>query len=144
MSNNFLGPFSHFRAVSHPLSRIFERGFRLNHTVHFRHLAFLLTSLINPFGISNYAISNFYYAEQFSRSFQLFWAVSHPLSRIFERGFRLNHTVHFRHLAFLLTSLINPFGISNYAISNFYYAEQFSRSFQLFWAVSHPLSRIFE
>ena len=58
--------------------------------------------------------------------------VSHPLSRIFGRGLQLNHTVHFRHLAFLLTSLINPFGISNYAISNFYYAEQFSRSFQLF------------
>ena len=35
--NNFLGPFSHFWAFSHPLSRLFEWGFRMNHTVHFRH-----------------------------------------------------------------------------------------------------------
>ena len=35
--NNFLGPFSHFWVFSHPLSRLFEWGFRMNHTVHFRH-----------------------------------------------------------------------------------------------------------
>ena len=37
MSNYFLGPFSNFWAVSHRLSRTFKRGFRMNHTVHFRH-----------------------------------------------------------------------------------------------------------
>ena len=37
MSNNFLGPFSYFWAVSHPLSRTFEWGFRMNQTVQFRH-----------------------------------------------------------------------------------------------------------
>ena len=33
----FLGPFSHFWAVSHPLSRTLEWDFRMSHTVHFRH-----------------------------------------------------------------------------------------------------------
>ena len=35
--NNFLGPFSHFWAVSHLLHRTFAWGFRMNHDVHFRH-----------------------------------------------------------------------------------------------------------
>ena len=36
MSNNFLGLFSHFLGC-HTLSRTFEGGSRMNHTVHFRH-----------------------------------------------------------------------------------------------------------
>ena len=40
MSSNVLGPFSHFRAASHQLSRTFEWCFRLNHTVHFRYSNF--------------------------------------------------------------------------------------------------------
>ena len=51
--------------------------------------AFSLTSLINPFGISNSAISNFHYVEQFSRTFKL--------SQTFKWVFQVNHTVHFRH-----------------------------------------------
>ena len=37
VSNNFLGPFSYWWAVSHPLSRTFEWGLRMNQTVQFRH-----------------------------------------------------------------------------------------------------------
>ena len=36
MSNNFLSPFSQFWIVSHLLSRTFEWGFWMNHTVNFR------------------------------------------------------------------------------------------------------------
>ena len=37
MPNNFFGPFSNFLNVFHRLSRTFRWGFRMNHTVHFRH-----------------------------------------------------------------------------------------------------------
>ena len=59
--------------------------------------AFSLTSLLNPFGISNSPFWNLRYVKKFSRS--LLWLLDcfHPLSRTFEWGFQMNNTVHFRH-----------------------------------------------
>ena len=59
--------------------------------------AFSLTSLINLLGILNCDISNFHYASNFLGPFSHFWIVFHPLSWTLEWGFRMNHTVHFRH-----------------------------------------------
>ena len=42
----------------------------------------------------------------------------------------LSRTFYLVRSAFSLTSLINPFGISNSAISNFHYVQQFSGSFK--------------
>ena len=61
--------------------------------------ALSLTSLINPFDISfeTRLSQTFTMSNNFLGSFRNFWAVSHRLSRTFNWGFRMNHTVHFRH-----------------------------------------------
>ena len=59
----------------------------------------------------------------------------YPLSRY---PLSLCRTVSLAHSAFSLISLINPFGISNSAISNFHYVEQFSRTLQLFLGCGLP------
>ena len=80
------------RYLEYPLSRTFSiSNFYLVPS------AFSLTSLVNPLGISNSAISNFHYVKPFFRSRQSFLGCF--LSAIWNiwMGFRENHTVHFRH-----------------------------------------------
>ena len=82
------------------LTTVDIRYFKLSlcRTIYLVLSAFLLTSFINPFGISNSAISNFHYVQQFSRSFEsIFFVVFYLLSWTFKWSFRTNHAVHFRH-----------------------------------------------
>ena len=55
--------------------------------------AFWLTSLIDPFGISNFAISNFHYVEGTKNVLGPF----SQFSQTFQSGFWINRTVHFRY-----------------------------------------------
>ena len=59
--------------------------------------AFSFTSLINQVVVSNFAISNFHYVRQFSRTLQSFFGCFPPSISNIQQRFLKDHTVHLKH-----------------------------------------------